>query len=114
MEKVYIYKIFERFWHWAQVLLIVFLMITGFEIHGSFELFGFENSVQWHQIAAWAFLTLIVFAIFWHVTSGEWRQYIPTTKLIKNNSCITLVEFFKMHHIQLTKQYITNLTPYKG
>lgn len=83
MEKVYIYKIFERFWHWAQVLLIVFLMITGFEIHGSFELFGFENSVQWHQIAAWAFLTLIVFAIFWHVTSGEWRQYIPTTKLIK-------------------------------
>ena len=83
MEKVYIYKIFERFWHWAQVLLIVFLMITGFEIHGSFALFGFENSVEWHQIAAWAFLILIVFAIFWHATSGEWRQYIPTTKLIK-------------------------------
>lgn len=83
MEKVYIYKIFERFWHWAQVLLIVFLMITGFEIHGSMEFFGFENSVRWHQIAAWAFLVLIVFAMFWHATSGEWRQYIPTTKLIK-------------------------------
>ena len=83
MEKVYIYKIFERFWHWSQVLLIVFLMITGFEIHGSMELFGFENSVRWHEIAAWAFLVLIVFAIFWHATSGEWRQYVPTTKLIK-------------------------------
>ncbi len=83
MEKVYIYKIFERFWHWAQVLLIFFLMVTGFEIHGSLELFGFENSVVWHQIAAWAFLILIVFAIFWHATSGEWRQYVPTTKLIK-------------------------------
>jgi len=83
MEKVYIYKIFERFWHWTQAMLIFFLMLTGFEIHGSLTLFGFDNSVRWHQTGAWAFLILIVFAIFWHATSGEWRQYVPTTKLIK-------------------------------
>ncbi|RLD57206.1 MAG: hypothetical protein DRJ05_10100 [Bacteroidetes bacterium] len=34
-------------------------------------------------MAAWTFLVLIIFAIFWHATSGEWRQYIPTTKLLK-------------------------------
>ncbi len=83
MEKIYIYKIFERFWHWSQALIIGFLGVTGFEIHGSFSLFGFENAVRWHSIAAWVFLILIVFAIFWHFTSGEWRQYIPTTKLLK-------------------------------
>jgi len=83
MKKIYIYKAFERFWHWSQALIIGFLGITGFEIHGSFNLFGFENAVNWHSTAAWAFLILIVFAIFWHMTSGEWKQYIPTTKLLK-------------------------------
>ena len=83
MKKIYIYKIFERFWHWSQALIIGFLAITGFEIHSSFEFLGFENVVNWHTTAAWIFLTLIVFAIFWHATTGEWRQYIPTTKLLK-------------------------------
>jgi len=83
MKKIYIYKAFERFWHWSQALIIGFLGLTGFEIHGSYSLFGFENAVKWHSTAAWAFLILIVFAIFWHMTSGEWKQYIPTTKLLK-------------------------------
>ena len=83
MKKIYIYKGFERFWHWSQALIIGFLGLTGFEIHGSYKLFGFENAVKWHSTAAWAFLILIVFAIFWHITTGEWRQYIPTTKLLK-------------------------------
>jgi PAS domain S-box-containing protein len=82
-KKIYIYKIFERIWHWSQVFLIAFLAITGFEIHSSYQFLGFENVVNWHTTAAWAFLILIVFAIFWHITSGEWRQYIPTTKLLK-------------------------------
>ncbi len=83
MKKIYIYKGFERFWHWSQALIIIFMAVTGFEIHGSYNLFGFENSVKWHTTAAWAFVVLIVFAIFWHFTTGEWRQYIPTTKYLK-------------------------------
>jgi len=83
MERIYIYKVFERFWHWSQALIIGFLSITGFEIHGSFTLFGFDFAVRWHTYAAWALVILIVFAIFWHFTTGEWRQYIPTTKMLK-------------------------------
>ncbi|RLD48760.1 MAG: hypothetical protein DRI88_02335, partial [Bacteroidetes bacterium] len=83
MERIYIYKGFERFWHWSQALIIGTLGLTGFEIHGSFTLLGFDNAVRWHVIAAWALVVLIVFAIFWHFTTGEWRQYIPTTKLLK-------------------------------
>jgi len=83
MERIYIYKAFERFWHWSQALIIGFLGITGFEIHGSFTLLGFDFAVRWHTYAAWALVILIVFAIFWHFTTGEWRQYIPTTKMLK-------------------------------
>lgn len=75
---IYLYSKFNRFWHWSQSLLIIFLILTGFEIHSSYELFGFENAVRWHNFAAWAFIVLIVFAMFWHFSTGQWRQYIPT------------------------------------
>ena len=81
-ERVYLFKGFERFWHWSQAALIIFLMVTGFEIHGTYTLFGFEKAVGYHTIAAWSLVGLWVFAIFWHVTTGEWRQYIPTTEKV--------------------------------
>ena len=80
MKQVYIYKGFERFWHWTQALLIIFLAFTGFEVHGSINVLGFEHAARFHRIASWMLVGLIVFAIFWHLVTGEWRQYIPTTK----------------------------------
>lgn len=77
--KIMIFKRFERFWHWSQALLIFAMLITGFEIHGTYRLLGFGTAVQTHTIAAWALIALWIFAIFWHFTTGEWRQYIPTT-----------------------------------
>ena len=52
-QRVYIFKGFERFWHWSQAALIIFLMLTGFEIHGTYTIFGFEKAVHLHSIAAW-------------------------------------------------------------
>lgn len=78
MQRVYIYKGFERFWHWSQALLIFFLALTGFEVHDSIHLFGYEKAVHYHRIASWMLLALIAFSIFWHFTTGEWRQYIPS------------------------------------
>jgi thiosulfate reductase cytochrome b subunit len=82
MERIYIFTRFERFWHWAQALLIIAMLLTGFEIHGAYKLLGFAQAGQLHTSAAWALITLWVFAIFWHFTTGEWRQYIPTMKNI--------------------------------
>ncbi len=76
-EKVYLYSRFERFWHWFQAILILVLLLTGFEIHGSYTLLGFERAVKWHDISAWTLLGLTAFAIFWHFTTGEWRHYLP-------------------------------------
>lgn len=79
MERIYIFKRFERFWHWAQALLVIGMLVTGFEVHGSYALLGFERAADLHATAAWALIALWLFAIFWHFTTGEWRQYIPTT-----------------------------------
>ncbi len=78
MQRIYIFKRFERFWHWTQAVLVLFMMLTGFEIHGSYTWFGFAKAVSYHTTAAWLLITLWVFAIFWHFTTGEWKQYIPT------------------------------------
>ncbi len=80
VNKVYIYKRFERFWHWSQASLILFLAITGFEIHDTIHLFGFEKAVEFHRVASISLIVLIAFAIFWHLAFDEWRQYIPTQK----------------------------------
>ena len=77
---VYVFTRFERFWHWAQAALILVLLFTGFEIHGGYTGFGFERAVGWHTVAAWSLAGLWTFALFWHVTTGEWRQYVPTTE----------------------------------
>lgn len=82
-KRVQIYTGFERFWHWTQAVLVLFLALTGFEIHGSFHFFGFEEAVRYHNIAAYLLIALIVFAIFWHFTTGQWRQYVPTLENVR-------------------------------
>lgn len=82
MARMYIFKRFERLWHWSQALLIIAMLLTGFEVHGTYQLLGWQQAGAWHVNAAWALLILWAFAIFWHFTTGEWKQYIPTTEKI--------------------------------
>lgn len=111
MKKVYIYKTFERFWHWSQALLIFFLLITGFEIHGSLNLMGFELAVKYHNVAAIALVILIIFAIFWHFTTGEWKQYIPTAKNLKAQIEYYLLGIFKNAPHPTRKTTLSKLNP---
>ncbi len=78
MKKVLIYARYERLWHWLQALLILLLALTGFEIHGSYDLFGFRDAVSIHETSAWILIVLTIFTYFWDFTTGEWRQYKPT------------------------------------
>jgi thiosulfate reductase cytochrome b subunit len=82
MSRVYIFKRFERFWHWSQAALILLMLVTGFEVHGSYAALGWQKAANLHTLAAWALITLWAFAIFWHFTTGEWKQYIPTSEKI--------------------------------
>ena len=111
MKKVLIYTAFERFWHWLQAILIMFLALTGFEIHGSFTLFGFENAVSFHIYSSYMLLILIVFAIFWHLTTGDWRQYIPTTKYIKAYFKFYISDIFHNAPHPTKKTVLSRLNP---
>ena len=95
MKKVLIYKRYERFWHWTQAALIILLALTGFEVHSTFTLIGYEESVLIHRNLAWAFMILIVFTQFWNFTTGEWRQYIPSTKMMKDQIEYYITGIFK-------------------
>lgn len=110
-KSVLIYKSFERFWHWMQALLIFFLAATGFEIHGTYSFFGFENAVTYHNIAAYAFIILIIFAVFWHFTTGEWKQYIPTFTHIKAQLNYYLFGIFKNASHPTKKSVLSKLNP---
>ena len=109
--KVYIYRSFERFWHWTQAALIFFLGFTGFEIHGSISFFGYQNAVKYHNIAAYAFIVLIIFAIFWHLTTGEWRQYLPTLKNIKAQLNYYIFGIFNNSPHPTKKTVLSKLNP---
>ena len=94
-HRIYIYKRYERFWHWSQAALIIVLMITGFEIHGVYSLMGFEDAVDLHTLAAWTLVVIWVFTIFWQFTTGEWRQYIPSLKNVTAMVLYYTVGIFK-------------------
>lgn len=79
IQIVKVFNRFERFWHWAQMALIFFLLFSGFGIHGYHHLADFSQMVFMHVIAAIGLMILWVFAIFWHLTTGSWRHYVPTT-----------------------------------
>lgn len=111
MKKVYVYKTFERFWHWVQAALIFILTVTGFEVNGAYELFGYEAAVNVHNFSAIALIILIIFAIFWHFTTGEWKQYIPTAKNLKAQADYYITGIFKNAPHPTRKTILSKLNP---
>jgi thiosulfate reductase cytochrome b subunit len=94
LHKIYLFTRFERFWHWGQALLIILMLVTGFEIHGSYSLLGFRNALLAHEQAAWILIGLWIFAIFWHFITGEWRQYLPTLDKLSDMIHFYLIDIF--------------------
>ncbi|WED20676.1 cytochrome b/b6 domain-containing protein [Vibrio sp. JC009] len=77
-KTVLIFKRFERFWHWAQALLIIGLIVTGLELHGLISVFGFEDSSELHHFGGFIWAGLLVLIFTWIFTTGDWKQYVPT------------------------------------
>ncbi len=78
-RRVYMYTIYERLWHWLQAATIFLLIFTGLIIHkpDMFGLFSFSYVVQVHNVLGFILLANAFLAVFYHVASGEIRQYIP-------------------------------------
>ena len=90
MSQVIMYNTFERLWHWTLAVLILILLLTGFNIHGTYQIFNFEQAVNIHIVTAWLLMGLLVFIIFWHMTTGEWKQYIPSS----TNNLIAVMKYY--------------------
>jgi thiosulfate reductase cytochrome b subunit len=78
-QPVYMYDRYERFWHWLQAITIILLFLTGLVIHrpDMFGLFAFRHMVTLHNLLALVLVANAALALFWHVTTGQIRQYIP-------------------------------------
>lgn len=105
MRPIYLYTRYERFWHWLQMILIAVLLLTGLEVHGVYKLFGFEEAVAIHNFAGLTWLIAFAFFVFWVFTTGEWKQYVPTTKKMLAVIRYYLIGIFKgeEHPVQKRK-----------
>jgi thiosulfate reductase cytochrome b subunit len=79
LKRVYMYAVYERFWHWLQTFAIVLLLITGLIIHRPdlFGIFSFPAVVTVHNVIAVLLVINAGLSLFYHLVSGEIRQYLP-------------------------------------
>jgi thiosulfate reductase cytochrome b subunit len=78
-HRMYMYGVYERLWHWLQTFAIVALLFTGLIIHSpeTFGLFSFRYVVLVHNILAVVLVINAGLSLFYHLASGEIRQFIP-------------------------------------
>ena len=79
IHKVYMYTIYERQWHWLQSVVIFGLIFTGTVIHkpDMFSAFSFNAVVFFHNAFALILVVNATLAAFYHLVSGEIRQFLP-------------------------------------
>jgi thiosulfate reductase cytochrome b subunit len=79
LEKIYMYSVYERLWHWLQTFVILLLLFTGLIIHrpDTFGIFSFRYMVLVHNILAVILVINAALSLFYHLASGEIKQYIP-------------------------------------
>ncbi len=111
MKKVLIYTRYNRIWHWLQVLFILTLAVTGFEIHGTYHFLGFLKASMLHNLTGWALVVLYLFTIFWFMVTGQWKQYKPTTKFLKEMIRFYTSGIFKGEPHPVEKTELSRLNP---
>lgn len=80
LTKVHMYGVYARFWHWLHALAILFLLFTGLMIHqpALFSAFKYYSVIILIHNTIGVLLALnAALSVFYHVVSGEIRQYIP-------------------------------------
>lgn len=78
-QRLYLYSVYERLWHWLQAAAILVLLVTGAAIHKPY-LFGwlsFPYMVHLHNTVGFVLLGNAFLAAFYHFASGEVKQYLP-------------------------------------
>lgn len=79
LRREYLYTVYERQWHWLQTVVIMGLLFTGLIIHKPdiFGIFSFRFVVEVHNVLAAILVINAALALFYHLASGEIRQFLP-------------------------------------
>lgn len=82
MKQVYYYSLYERLWHWLQALAIIGLLLTGIDLHwgGLLPAIGLDKMVTIHNLLGFVVVGNAFLALFYHVSTGEIRQFLPEPK----------------------------------
>ncbi len=111
IHTIEVYKRFERLWHWSQMALILTLLVTGFAVHGVHSFIDFKTAVTLHTVAALAMLGVWTFAVFWLITTGEWRHYMPTMTNLAEVAHYYAIGIFRGDRHPYIKTYLRKHNP---
>lgn len=83
MEKVYLYPLWLRIWHWFNAFLFLILIISGVSMHYSNQnslFMPFQISMVSHNIAGILISIIYIFYFIRNIKSGNYKHYIPKLK----------------------------------
>ena len=115
-ERVHMYDVYERLWHWIQASAIMLLIFTGLVIHKPhlFGIFSFPYMVNVHNVLGFILITNAVLSLFYHLASGEIRQYLPEPKGFVANTLAQMMYYSRgifagnPHPLEKTKEHKLN------
>ncbi|MBN2386774.1 MAG: cytochrome b/b6 domain-containing protein [Anaerolineales bacterium] len=89
-KRTYMYQAYERIWHWLQTVVIVLLLFTGLVIHRPelFGIFSFAGMVVMHNVLAVLLAINAFLSLFYHLASGEIKQFIPRPRGFFDNAIV--------------------------
>ena len=114
--RVHMYDLYERMWHWLQASAILLLIFTGLVIHKPhfFGMFSFPYMVNVHNVLGFILITNAVLSLFYHLASGEIRQYLPEPKGFVANTLAQMMYYSRgifagnPHPLKKTKEQKLN------
>ncbi|MCI0625528.1 MAG: thiosulfate reductase cytochrome B subunit [Acidobacteria bacterium] len=84
-ERIYLYSLWVRVWHWGNALLFLLLIVSGFSLHFAGPesvLLRFESAVALHNAAGWLLIVSYVGFVAGNAFSSNGRHYLPRWKTL--------------------------------
>lgn len=80
MNKIYLYPIWLRLWHWFNALLFLILILSGISLHYSDSgtlLVPFETAIIAHNVSGIILSAIFLFYTIMNIKSRNYKHYIP-------------------------------------
>ncbi|MBN2237191.1 MAG: cytochrome b/b6 domain-containing protein [Bacteroidales bacterium] len=86
-EKVYLYPVWIRFWHWTNAFLCLLLIVTGISMQysdPSFPMIRFDWSVSIHNTAGVLLAMSYLFFLLGNMVTSNGKHYVFRKGILKN------------------------------